>query len=49
MHMKSINVGPKFIDNIFVDQNKIIIEPSENGSNVEDISKLILMLREWVK
>lgn len=26
-----------------------MIEPSENGSNVEDISKLTLMLREWVK
>lgn len=28
---------------------RILIEPSENGSNVEDISKLTLMLREWVK
>lgn len=37
------------MDLIFIDQNRIIIEPGENGSNVEDNSKLTLMLREWVK
>ncbi len=48
-HSHKINIGSNFSDSIFVTDERIIIEPSENGSNVEDISKLTLMLREWVK
>jgi hypothetical protein len=42
-------VGSNFVDNIFVDGLRIIIEPAEQGSKEEDVSKLILLVREWVK
>lgn len=42
-------VGNNFSDNVFVEDLRIMLEPTETGSVEEDQSKLVLLVREWVK
>lgn len=49
LHLRKIYIGKKFSESIFVDGRKVVIEPAENGTLDEDICKLTLVVREWVK
>lgn len=49
LHKREIFVGRKFAECIFTDKKRLMVEPGEVGSIVEDDSKLTLTVREWVK
>ena len=49
LHRRGIVVGKNLSDNIFVDNLRVIVEPAEAGSSIEDKSKLLLFVREWIK
>lgn len=49
LHKRDIFIGDNFVERTFVDGLRIVVEPGEGGSKGEDVSKLILLVREWVK